>query len=932
MKRVIFALLVIAAGSIPALAKYSGGTGEPNDPYRIGRTADLLAMAADTNDYNKSFILTSNINLAPNLPGNKVFTTAVIAPDTDNANYGIFDGVPFTGVFNGKGRKIINLTIDANVAENDFLGLFGNIEHGEVNNIILENVSITGGNYSIYIGGLVGSNSNGSISNCSSTSINIDGFGQIGGLVGSNGGAVSNCSSTGVISGVAFNIGGLAGSNSGGNISYCITTVTVTGGDDSEDLGGLVGYNSSGDINNCHSTGTVIGGENTWILGGLVGYNRLGNISNCYSTCEVNGITEIGGLVGRNWGTITGCHSTGAIAGRVTSDSIGGLVGYNESIVSNCYSAGIITTGYSSQRVGGLMGKNDGDINECHASGAVTGGDDSSSIGGLVGENIGSIGNSYSAGAVTDLNESYYLGGLVGRNIGSISSCSSSGAVAGAYRTGGLVGYNISNNSINACFSTGNITGRNELGGLVGYNHSGLISNCYSTGDVNGIDILGGLVGNNEDDINNCYSTGIVAGSSDNLGGLIGFGVGGVISSSYFLNTSGPDNGIGEPLTEEQMKRQNSFFDWDFNTPVWKIYENRCNPYLAYEKYGGGVGTSEKPYRLWTVADLLAMAANANDYDKHFILMNDIDLNPNLPGRQIFRTAVISPDMNDVDGSYDGSSFKGVFDGYGHKITNLVIDTNGISKWYLGLFGVVEGANISNLGLENANIKGGDSSWYVGSLAASNDSGTISHCYSKNTVVSGKWDLGGLLGNSSGSVSNCFSTGVINGKYRSSYTGGLVGTAGGIISDCFSSTTVNGGNETQFLGGLVGDNYENIRNCYSIGTVAVGTQSSNIGGLVGRSYGPVSNCYSKGSVTGGDGSGYFGGLVGANASGIDNCYSNGNVSSGANSGTFGGLVGGNTPNGSISNCYSTGIVTCGKTRGGLVASSHTRLFSEYQRP
>ena len=44
MKRAILFLLVIAAGSIPALAKYSGGTGEPNTPYQIATAADLLLL------------------------------------------------------------------------------------------------------------------------------------------------------------------------------------------------------------------------------------------------------------------------------------------------------------------------------------------------------------------------------------------------------------------------------------------------------------------------------------------------------------------------------------------------------------------------------------------------------------------------------------------------------------------------------------------------------------------------------------------------------------------------------------------------------------------------------------------------------------------------------------------------------------------------
>jgi hypothetical protein len=64
-------------------AKYSGGTGEPNDPYQIATAADLIALGEDPNDYGKHFILMADIDLDPNLPGRTVFDRAVIAPDTD---------------------------------------------------------------------------------------------------------------------------------------------------------------------------------------------------------------------------------------------------------------------------------------------------------------------------------------------------------------------------------------------------------------------------------------------------------------------------------------------------------------------------------------------------------------------------------------------------------------------------------------------------------------------------------------------------------------------------------------------------------------------------------------------------------------------------------------------------------------------------------
>ena len=79
MKRFLFLVVIIAIVSPLAKAKYSGGTGDTNSPYLIGSAADLLALAADVNDYNKCFALVADIDLDPNLPGGQTFTTAVIA-------------------------------------------------------------------------------------------------------------------------------------------------------------------------------------------------------------------------------------------------------------------------------------------------------------------------------------------------------------------------------------------------------------------------------------------------------------------------------------------------------------------------------------------------------------------------------------------------------------------------------------------------------------------------------------------------------------------------------------------------------------------------------------------------------------------------------------------------------------------------------------
>ncbi len=86
-----------------------------------------------------------------------------------------------------------------------------------------------------------------------------------------------------------------------------------------------------------------------------------------------------------------------------------------------------------------------------------------------------------------------------------------------------------------------------------------------------------------------------------------------------------------------------------------------CIASAAPAQYSGGSGTADDPYQIATAADLIALGETPEDYDKHFILTADIDLDPNLPGRKVFDKAVIA--------GPSGTRFTGVFDGNGHVIS-----------------------------------------------------------------------------------------------------------------------------------------------------------------------------------------------------------------------------------------------------------------------
>ncbi|MHC4500239.1 MAG: GLUG motif-containing protein, partial [Planctomycetota bacterium] len=313
---------------------YSGGAGTINEPYLIAEPSDLIFLSIYSADWDKHFNLSSNIDLS-----GFVFDTRLIPT--------------FSGVFDGDGYSISNLTIDTLGADSDYLGLFGNVigEQAQIKNLGLESVSVTGGSDSWNVGGLCGRNT-GVISNSYATGA-VGGYRAVGGLCGVNYGTISNCYSEGSASG-GKNVGSLCGYN-GDTISNCDATGLVTGGVDSDSIGGLCGYNGH-TISGCYSEGLVSGHYN---VGGLCGWN-WGTLTSCYATGSVTGDASLGGLSGRNLRTISDCYSTGNVTGDVNSVRLGGLCGYNGSdgTISNCYSIGSVSS--TGSYLGGFCGMNSG--------------------------------------------------------------------------------------------------------------------------------------------------------------------------------------------------------------------------------------------------------------------------------------------------------------------------------------------------------------------------------------------------------------------------------------------------------------------------------------------------------------------------------------------------------------------------------------------
>ena len=378
----------LAEDNPPANGEVSLADAATDTPIEIDSADELAKIGDDGYPLNGSYVLTANINLG----------ASAKKPWTSIGN--------FTGTFDGAGHTISGLYLNfssIDTYQDQGLGLFTYVRQGgTVENLTVEGV-IDGTNAGVGIGGIVGKN---------------------------NGGIISNCTSIVDITGsVDSNVGGIVGSSESGTIENCCNTgsINVTGSVDSN-VGGIVGLagNPNGrvtvTVENCENTGNVYvtAVKSKGLIGGIVGRANGGStVSNCRNSGDISANKEgnsiTGGIVGDNYGAISRCNNTGAVS---ADGATGGVAGQNvcsqsgpNSIVENCYNTGAVS---GSGDVGGVVGHNNNSnyynstVKNCYNTGKVTG--------------TGNLGGAVGRIETGDVSDCYYLGqeGLPG--IGSVTS------------------------------------------------------------------------------------------------------------------------------------------------------------------------------------------------------------------------------------------------------------------------------------------------------------------------------------------------------------------------------------------------------------------------------------------------------------------------------------------------------------------------------
>ncbi len=369
---------------------------------------------------------------------------------------------------------------------------------------------------------------------------------------------------------------------------------------------------------------------------------------------------------------------------------------------------------------------------------------------------------------------------------------------------------------------------------------------------------------------------------------------------------------------------KNSFYGWGLVNAHDALLLTPSLGEQADPNYGGGDGTENNPFQIWTSSQMNWIGIFEDDWDKHFILMADIDM-----------SGITGTNYNIIGNDEDGyEPFKGVFDGNFHSISNFTYyyDESHIANY--GLFGVVSDNDvmIKNVTLIEPNIIIGTGPTSnvdeVGAIVGHLIRGSLDNCHVNNGYIEGGEATGGLVGlaEDNTTIKNCSASLKVKGQ---NVVGGIVGWTFGDVIDCWSSSEVV---FTQSLaGGLIGSSSgssKEVKNCYAIGSVYPAANASfpgQVGGLIGKNRSHVINCYSKCNVTGNN---VVGGLIGWNFNqSIIDCYAESTVVGTQN---VGGLIG-RSDSAIIRNCYSDSIVSGDNSTGGFIGGSSSSLQNCYAK-
>ena len=229
-----------------AVVSFAGGDGTPSQPFLIADNTQLKSIANATLLYDKAYKLLGDIDMAGEQFDNSIISANQAGTTGKTA-------IPFTGLFDGAGYTVHNYDIYAPFTY--YVGLFGVLGQGatisdlhlrnftvvgrrgryfgaiageslaEITRCSISSGTIDGGQYSSYVGGLVGQISGDGASISDSYVANVD---QIGGAI-SVGGLCGNALENTSIDGCYVATQGITDSNYTGPIAGSVWGMSITG-------------------------------------------------------------------------------------------------------------------------------------------------------------------------------------------------------------------------------------------------------------------------------------------------------------------------------------------------------------------------------------------------------------------------------------------------------------------------------------------------------------------------------------------------------------------------------------------------------------------------------------------------------------------------------------------------------------------------------
>jgi hypothetical protein len=686
----------------------------------------------------------------------------------------------FGGVFDGNGHRIQSMRIAATNSTDNQLGFFADIV-GSVYRLGLENVQICGGSEVYYVGA----------------------------LCGINGGAVNECFASGSVEG-RYSVGGFCGQNAG-DIRNSHSSVNVVGLSGVGGFCGVGGRYPLGFFANCYATGSVAGNADFGGFGGII-FDESVSATNCFWDVQSSGTAASSGGIGKTTAEMQS-QATFTDAGWNFAD-VWGMSGYpvlrvfrhtlqvdsgtgqgeyalEEEIVV-CADAAPV--GYEFRRWNIDPPEYSNNLSSVSAVVAafvmpyadVVLSADYSILRYDVVFDIGAHGVHAGGGALAQVVEH-----------GSAATAPAVQAHVGWRFVGWDAAYdNIASNTVVAALYLPAVTGVAVSGpASVDELSSGEFVCIAAFGDGSTAEVTAETLWS--------LSEAVPEVSID----------GGVLA-------------VGSIESDSQATVVAEYNDQGV------LFTNALSVAINNLPYGGGTGTDADPHKLATKADLLSLAVATADYGKHFLLIDTIDLTG-----EVFASAVIASTSSPL--FFNGIKFNGKFDGGGHAILGMSIDSPDVGNDYLGLFGHLDaGAVVCNLTVSGATITGkAGGSLYIGALCGYANGAVISNCSARAELFGDDY-IGVLAGRVKNSVIVfCSSSGSAAGD---NYVGGLCGRVdSGMLASAYSSASV------------AGDSY--------------------VGGLAGYLYQPaVADCYACGSVVG---DGYSGGFAGrVNSATVQNCF------------------------------------------------------------